>query len=68
MQEGTVKFFNNTKGIGLITSTKSGKDITVNTSGLIDEIKTNDNVHFQIEQNNEGDIATQVEILNHLFI
>ena len=42
MKEGTVKFFNETKGFGFITPSDSKTDIFVHTSGLIDEIREND--------------------------
>ena len=42
MQEGTVKFFNNAKGFGFITSSDTNEDIFVHMSGLIDNITEND--------------------------
>ena len=44
MQEGTVKFFNETKGFGFITPSAGGQDIFVHVSGLIDEIRENNRV------------------------
>ena len=35
MQEGTVKFYNETKGFGFITPSNGGDDIFVHSSGLI---------------------------------
>ncbi|MGG8497507.1 cold-shock protein [Tenacibaculum sp. TC6] len=63
MQEGTVKFFNNTKGFGFITSTETGKDIFVHNSGLIDNISENDKVRFDTEQGNKGLNAFNVELI-----
>ena len=34
MQEGTVKFFNNSKGFGFIKSSETGEDIFVHVSNL----------------------------------
>ena len=42
--QGTVKFFNEAKGFGFITPSDSKTDIFVHTSGLIDEIRENDEV------------------------
>lgn len=63
MQEGTVKFFNTTKGFGFITSTETGKDIFVHNSGLIDNISENDKVRFDTEQGNKGLNAFNVELI-----
>ena len=38
MAEGTVKFFNRTKGFGFISVNDSNEDIYVHESGLIDNI------------------------------
>ena len=63
MQKGTVKFFNNSKGFGFIKSTETGEDIFVHNSGLIDEIRENDNVQYQTEQGLKGLNAINVEVL-----
>ncbi|SEB36889.1 cold-shock DNA-binding protein family [Tenacibaculum sp. MAR_2009_124] len=64
MQEGTVKFFNDSKGFGFITSAESGKDIFVHNSGLIDEIRENDRVRYQTEQGKKGLNAVNVEVIS----
>ena len=64
MQEGTVKFFNDSKGFGFITSSQSGEDIFVHTTGLIDEIKENDKVQFSTEQGRKGLNAVNVEVVS----
>ncbi len=62
MQKGTVKFFNQTKGFGFIQTDGSNQDIFVHVSGLIDEIRENDKVTFQIEEGRKGPNAVNVEL------
>ncbi len=61
MKEGTVKFFNNTKGFGFITPTDSNKDIFVHESGLVDEIRENDRVQYNEEPGRKGMNAVDVK-------
>ena len=42
MRNGTVKFFNDTKGFGFIVDEESKSEYFVHVSGLIDEIKEGD--------------------------
>jgi CspA family cold shock protein len=62
MQSGTVKFFNETKGFGFIKSDTSNEDIFVHVSGLIDEIKENDKVTFEVQQGRKGPNAVNVQL------
>ncbi|GAB1309162.1 cold shock domain-containing protein [Urechidicola sp. KH5] len=62
MQEGTVKFFNDSKGFGFITS-DSGEDIFVHISGLVDDIKENDKVQFNTQAGKKGLNAVDVKVL-----
>ena len=64
MQEGTVKFFNRTKGFGFITTENGGEDIFVHSSGLIDEINENDRVQFETERGKKGINAINVEVID----
>ena len=63
MKEGTVKFFNNSKGFGFIKPDDSGDDIFVHQSGLIDEIREDDRVKFDVEQGKKGLNAVNVEVI-----
>ena len=62
MQQGTVKFFDDTKGFGFITPAQGGQDIFVHVSGLRSEIHENDKVVFDIENGKKGPNATNVQI------
>ena len=50
MQQGRVKFFNESKGFGFITSTNDNEDVFVHATGLIDQVAQDDNVSFDIER------------------
>jgi len=62
MKEGTVKFFNNAKGFGFISVKDSDEDIFVHSTNLIDEIKENDNVTFDVEKGEKGLSAVKVRL------
>ena len=63
MKKGTVKFFNNTKGFGFITSEDSNEDIFVHMSGLVDDIRENDEVQFETAQGKKGLNAVNVQLV-----
>lgn len=62
MNKGTVKFFNDAKGFGFIKDEKSEKEYYVHSSGLIDSIKENDEVSFDLEQGQKGVNAVNVKL------
>lgn len=61
MQEGTIKFFNETKGFGFITPAEGGKDIFVHKTNLVHEVRENDRVQFEVENGQRGLNAINVE-------
>jgi CspA family cold shock protein len=61
MKEGVVKFFNNEKGFGFITPSDSSEDLFVHKTGLIDQIRENDRVRFDVERGKKGMNAVRVE-------
>lgn len=62
MQEGTVKFFNETKGFGFIKPNDGGDEIFVHVSGLIDKIRENDRVTFDVQNGRKGLNAINVKL------
>ncbi|MDR6736679.1 MULTISPECIES: cold-shock protein [unclassified Sphingobacterium] len=62
MQQGTVKFFNETKGFGFITPSNGGQDIFVHSSGLLNDVRQNDAVTFDLENGKKGINAVNVRI------
>lgn len=63
MQEGTVKFFNETKGFGFINDANSGQDVFVHISGLVNKIAQDDRVNFDVEETQKGLSAINVRII-----
>lgn len=63
MNKGIVKFFNEAKGFGFIKEEESGKEYFVHVSGLVNPVKENDAVSFDIEEGRKGLMAVNV---NHL--
>jgi CspA family cold shock protein len=63
MQEGTVKFFNETKGFGFITPANGGQDIFVHVSGLKDQIRENDKVSYEVQNGKKGLNAVNVKVM-----
>lgn len=64
MKKGTVKFFNETKGFGFIKNHETGEDLFVHASGLIDDIRDNDEVQFETETGRKGLNAVNVELVD----
>jgi cold shock protein len=58
--QGVVKFFNETKGFGFIKPSDSSADIFVHVSGLVDEIRENDEVTYDVERGKKGLNAVNV--------
>ncbi|SDW78309.1 cold-shock DNA-binding protein family [Aequorivita viscosa] len=63
MKEGTVKFFNEAKGFGFIKVTDTDQDIFVHSTNLIDNIREDDKVQFEVEQGDKGLSAVKVRLL-----
>ncbi|AYL96788.1 cold-shock protein [Mucilaginibacter celer] len=61
--QGTVKFFNETKGFGFIVPSNGGPDVFVHSTGLIDEIRENDTVEYEVENGRKGLNAVNVKVI-----
>lgn len=62
-KEGTVKFFNTEKGFGFISQDDNRADVFVHSTGLIDKIRENDKVSFEVEEGRKGPNAVNVKVI-----
>jgi cold shock protein len=62
MKEGKVKFFNETKGFGFVKDNESGNEYFVHVSGLIDKVKNDDEVTFELKEGKKGLNAVNVRL------
>lgn len=60
--KGTVKFYNTEKGFGFIKG-DDGVEIFVHSSGLVDQIRENDEVTYNTKQGKKGLNAVDVTIV-----
>ena len=61
MKTGKVKFFNEAKGFGFILEDETSKEIFVHHSGLIDKVKENDSVTYEVIEGKKGMNAVNVK-------
>lgn len=62
MKKGTVKFFNESKGFGFIKDENSNSEYFVHATGLIDEIREDDQVTFDLQEGKKGLNAVNVKL------
>ncbi len=61
MEKGTIKFFNEKKGYGFILDENTQKEVFVHHTGLVDRIKNDDQVTFEIAEDQKGKKAVNVK-------
>ena len=62
MNNGTVKFFNDLKGFGFIKEADSDQEYFVHVTGLVNEIRENDKVTFDLQEGKRGLNAVNVKL------
>lgn len=63
MTKGKVKFFNEAKGFGFIKEEDTNTEHFVHVSGLIDEIREEDTVEFELQEGKKGLNAVNVKVV-----
>ena len=63
MKNGTVKFFNASKGFGFVTEDDSKTEYFVHVTGIIDEINEGDAVEFELKEGRKGMNAVNVRLV-----
>ena len=63
VKNGTVKFFNESKGFGFITEDGSKTEHFVHISGLVDEVREGDTVEFELKEGKKGLNAVNVKVI-----
>ena len=63
VRTGIVTFFNDSKGYGFIKDQETQESIFVHVNGLIDPIKENNKVNFEIEMGHKGPNAVKVKLV-----
>ena len=63
MKEGTVKFFNQSKGYGFIKDSETEEEYFVHVSGLVDEVRENDKVSYELTEGKKGLNAVNVKLI-----
>ena len=62
MNQGKIKFFNETKGYGFVKDSDTEKEYFVHVSGLIDKVKDEDEVTFELAEGRKGLNAVNVRL------
>ena len=63
VRKGTVAFFNDSKGYGFIKDQETQESIFVHINSLVDPIKENNRVSFEVEMGPKGPNAVNVKLI-----
>ena len=63
MKNGTVKFFNESKGFGFVIEDDSKTEYFLHVTGLIDEVREGDAVEFELTEGRKGLNAVNVKVI-----
>ena len=62
IRSGIVKFFNQEKGYGFVQDRETKEEFFLHSNNLIDQVKENDKVTFEIGKGPKGPIAIEVKL------
>ncbi len=62
VREGTVSYFNQSKGFGFIIDRQTKESIFVHVNNTLEEIKEGNVVKFEVERGQKGLVAVQVKV------
>lgn len=63
IRRGTVSFFNDSKGYGFIRDHETQESIFVHVNGLVDPVRENDKVTFEVQMGHKGPNAVDVKLI-----
>jgi cold shock CspA family protein len=63
VREGTITYFNQSKGFGFITDKQSKDSIFVHVNNALEEIREGNTVRFEVERGQKGLVAVQVKVV-----
>lgn len=62
IRKGVVTFFNDSKGFGFIKDLETQESVFVHANNLLEEIKENNIVRYEVEMGQKGPVAVRVKI------
>ena len=62
--EGTVKWYNSTKGFGFITPADGDKDLFVHKSEAPESLRDGQRVEFEVVEGDKGPMAKSVRVMD----